>query len=268
MATVITSECINCGACEPECPNTAIYQSGVPWELNGVTGAALSTEYFYIVPDKCTECVGFFDQEACAAVCPADCCVPDPAIPESEAVLLARAQQLHPDKTFGDNFPSRFKGRGEHAAAPAAAAAPAPAPAAAPAAAPVAAPAPAAATAPTLALPSLDDWEVPIECQRCQGGYSIEFRHFRSGVVLRCPHCNGSFVVQSSMHNYLSEELGGFYAQWQKEFEEFQQRRQRELDEFETRQHHRLEALNKTLRQASVGFKPPGTPRKRAWWFG
>ena len=25
MAIMITDECINCGACEPECPNTAIY---------------------------------------------------------------------------------------------------------------------------------------------------------------------------------------------------------------------------------------------------
>src|SRR5437773_2756600 len=32
MATMITSECINCGACEPECPNTAIYQGGVEWQ--------------------------------------------------------------------------------------------------------------------------------------------------------------------------------------------------------------------------------------------
>ena len=31
MATTITSECINCGACEPECPNTAIYAGGVPY---------------------------------------------------------------------------------------------------------------------------------------------------------------------------------------------------------------------------------------------
>ena len=37
MATMITSECINCGACEPECPNTAIYQGGVEWQaLDGV----------------------------------------------------------------------------------------------------------------------------------------------------------------------------------------------------------------------------------------
>jgi len=27
MAIIITEECINCGACEPECPNTAIYEA-------------------------------------------------------------------------------------------------------------------------------------------------------------------------------------------------------------------------------------------------
>ena len=27
MAIKITDECINCGACEPECPNNAIYMS-------------------------------------------------------------------------------------------------------------------------------------------------------------------------------------------------------------------------------------------------
>ena len=32
MSTMITEECINCGACEPECPNTAIYEGGVEWE--------------------------------------------------------------------------------------------------------------------------------------------------------------------------------------------------------------------------------------------
>ena len=26
MATMITNDCINCGACEPECPNNAISQ--------------------------------------------------------------------------------------------------------------------------------------------------------------------------------------------------------------------------------------------------
>ncbi len=153
MATVITSECINCGACEPECPNTAIYQGGVEWELNGTTHAAISNDIFYIVPEKCTECVGFFDHEACAAVCPVDCCVPDPNIPETEDQLIARAKVLHPEVTFGADFPSRFRkesGDGAPAASSppaggngvdvAAQAAPAPAPLAAPAAAVKAAP--------------------------------------------------------------------------------------------------------------------------------
>jgi len=142
MATVITSECINCGACEPECPNTAIYQGGVEWDLNGAKHPAIAQDIFYIVPEKCTECVGFHDHEACAAVCPVDCCVPDPKIPETDAVLIARARQLHPDTEFPPDYPSRFKkGNGHAAEAPAAAAPVAAAPVAAPKA---AAPAPAA----------------------------------------------------------------------------------------------------------------------------
>ena len=31
MAIMITDECINCGACEPECPNNAIYEGGAQW---------------------------------------------------------------------------------------------------------------------------------------------------------------------------------------------------------------------------------------------
>src|SRR5690349_16709672 len=141
MATIITSECINCGACEPECPNTAIYAGGVDWELDGATSPPIAQDIFYIVPSKCTECVGFYDHEACAAVCPVDCCVPDPNNPETEQVLLTRAQALHPEQTFGADIPSRFRKEGSggstaeaapaNGVAPAAADGPAPAPAAA-----------------------------------------------------------------------------------------------------------------------------------------
>src|SRR5262245_32719942 len=144
MATMITTECINCGACEPECPNTAIYQGGVEWDLNGVKHPPIADGIFYIVPEKCTECVGFYDHEACAAVCPVDCCVPNPDIVESEAVLIARAQQLHPETTFGSDFPSRFRVDGAEAATPAAAPAQQANGHAEPAAAAVAAPAAAA----------------------------------------------------------------------------------------------------------------------------
>ena len=34
MAIIITDECINCGACEPECPNNAIYEGGEEWRFS------------------------------------------------------------------------------------------------------------------------------------------------------------------------------------------------------------------------------------------
>ena len=61
MALIITDDCISCGACEPECPNNAISEG---------------TEIYEIDPEKCTECVGFFDEPQCAEVCPVDACVP------------------------------------------------------------------------------------------------------------------------------------------------------------------------------------------------
>ena len=152
MATTITNECINCGACEPECPNSAIYAGAVPWELDGASGPAIAQDIYYIVPSKCTECVGFYDHEACAAVCPVDCCIPDPANLESEAVLLARARKLHPDETFPDDAPSRFR-KPAVATAAAAPAANAAAVASKPAPAPAEAPEPAAAAPPVAAAP-------------------------------------------------------------------------------------------------------------------
>ena len=114
MSTLITEECINCGACEPECPNTAIYAGGVQWELKGGTNEALSNDFYYIVPEKCTECVGHFDQEQCAAVCPVDCCIPDPNHVESEELLYDRAKQMHPEKAFAElsEATSRFRKAG------------------------------------------------------------------------------------------------------------------------------------------------------------
>lgn len=93
MATMITDECINCGACVDECPNEAISEG---------------EDIFVIDPAKCTECVGHFDEEQCAAVCPTDCCVTDPNNQESEDTLFARAKALHPNKDFPNPYPSRF----------------------------------------------------------------------------------------------------------------------------------------------------------------
>ena len=54
-----------------------------------------SISYWYIVTDKCTECVGFHDEPQCAAVCPVDCCVDDMDNRESKEDLLAKKDSLH-----------------------------------------------------------------------------------------------------------------------------------------------------------------------------
>ena len=114
MAIIITEECINCGACEPECPNNAIYDAGATWRFSDGTGLkgvidfgdgttlnadeanpAISDEVYYIVSDKCTECVGFHDEPQCAAVCPVDCCVDDPDHRATEKELLNKTEFMH-----------------------------------------------------------------------------------------------------------------------------------------------------------------------------
>jgi ferredoxin len=94
MATrIIADLCINCGACEPECPNDAISQGEVAFEID---------------PTLCTECVGFHNFEACQSVCPAECCLPDPERVEDEATLFARARLLHSELDFPSPLPARL----------------------------------------------------------------------------------------------------------------------------------------------------------------
>jgi ferredoxin len=113
MAIMITDECINCGACEPECPNNAIYEGGVEWAFGDGTkvtgsytkpdGTTVSADekhepkamdLYYIVTEKCTECKGFHDEPQCAAVCPVDCCIADPDNVETEEHLLAKKESM------------------------------------------------------------------------------------------------------------------------------------------------------------------------------
>lgn len=102
MAIIINDDCINCGACEAECPNNAIYEPDVTWRWSDGTNLdddkendPVSDEFYYIVPGKCTECKGFHDEPQCAAVCPVDCCVPDEDNVETEEELLAKQSQMH-----------------------------------------------------------------------------------------------------------------------------------------------------------------------------
>ncbi|NTV09334.1 MAG: YfhL family 4Fe-4S dicluster ferredoxin [Zoogloea sp.] len=80
MALAITEGCISCDVCVAECPNGAIYDG---------------EEMYMIDPEKCTECVGHFDEPQCVEICPVGCIEPDPAHAESEAQLRARYARLN-----------------------------------------------------------------------------------------------------------------------------------------------------------------------------
>ncbi|VAX19721.1 Uncharacterized ferredoxin-like protein YfhL, partial [hydrothermal vent metagenome] len=78
-ALLINEECVNCGVCEPECPNDAITEG---------------EDIYIIEAAKCTECVGHFDEPQCVDVCPVDCIVTDPDHTESKDELMAKYKQL------------------------------------------------------------------------------------------------------------------------------------------------------------------------------
>ena len=79
MALIITDECINCDVCEPECPNEAISQGAEIYEID---------------PNKCTECVGHYDEPQCQQVCPVDCIISNPDVVETNEQLMAKFIKL------------------------------------------------------------------------------------------------------------------------------------------------------------------------------
>ena len=79
MALMITDDCINCAVCEPECPNTAIFEG---------------EEIFEIDPGLCTECIGHFDEPQCQMVCPVDCIPMNPDRMESRDELQKKYEKL------------------------------------------------------------------------------------------------------------------------------------------------------------------------------
>ncbi|TGN75011.1 ferredoxin [Bradyrhizobium yuanmingense] len=68
---IISSQCTGCSACEPLCPNVAISEKAGT---------------FVIEAKKCTECLGYFDEPQCVAVCPVEnTCVVDTTLPRYQA---------------------------------------------------------------------------------------------------------------------------------------------------------------------------------------
>ena len=79
MALLITSECINCDVCEPECPNHAV---------------SMGDEFYVIEPARCTECVGHFGEPQSVQVCPVECIPVNPDHVETPEQLLAKYERL------------------------------------------------------------------------------------------------------------------------------------------------------------------------------
>src|SRR3990170_5908315 len=272
MATMITSDCINCGACEPECPNNAIKQ-GDP--------------VYVIDPLLCTECVGFHDYEACAAVCPVDCCVTDPNNIESEQVLIERARALHPETQIVDTFESRFrKGQGR-GTAPQKEAAVQAASGTAVASKTVAVPQTMTETATSYAepdvnyiqLPEIDSWEIPMKCFKCNETHVESVRNFMIGNVIFCPHCHKSTVVRDNLNYHIRTLLKDSYERWEKEQTEFADRREKELAQFQEKrakeaqafqahQERELEKIRAQLDAIGETYDAAGKPFKKGSRFG
>ena len=87
MALMITDECINCDVCEPVCPNKAIYQGALIYEIN---------------PDLCTECVGHFNEPQCVALCPVDCIPVNPEQIETPQQLQVKYEKLTKPNEFAE----------------------------------------------------------------------------------------------------------------------------------------------------------------------
>ena len=79
MALMITDDCINCDVCEPECPNNAIFMGSLIYQID---------------PDKCTECVGHFNEPQCQQVCPVACIPLDPNRQETQEQLQRKFEKL------------------------------------------------------------------------------------------------------------------------------------------------------------------------------
>jgi ferredoxin len=79
MSLLINEDCVNCGVCEPECPNEAISEGD---------------DIYVIDWEKCTECVGWYEEAQCVEVCPVDCIPKDPEHVETQEELLTKKEAL------------------------------------------------------------------------------------------------------------------------------------------------------------------------------
>ena len=102
MALLINEDCVNCGVCEPECPNEAISEGD---------------DIFVIEWERCTECVGWYEEAQCVEVCPVDCIPKDPEHEETKEQLLEKKRKSGKRRLTTRRGANRPCGRGQRAIA-------------------------------------------------------------------------------------------------------------------------------------------------------
>ncbi len=126
MSFLITDNCTNCGACEPECPNSAVYEGGFHWKFSEGTKLSgnettidgniinadeknepLSDDTYFIVNDKCTDCLDYSFEPQCAAVCPMDAIQIN--LDETEIELRQKIKWLHKTDTPYQSCPTQYQ---------------------------------------------------------------------------------------------------------------------------------------------------------------
>lgn len=102
-------------------------------------------------------------------------------------------------------------------------------------------------------------WDVPLVCKDCGKDFSVPYRHFHAGVVFHCPHCNGSWVPNTTITKGT-----------RRAFEEFRGARRRAREafgrgelksdraEFERREAAQLTAFHERLQRLAREMRPAG----------
>lgn len=99
MSHMITAECVNCSACERECPVQAI---------------RAEADQYVIDPDICVDCEGYFNIARCKWACPVNACVPEREDYQYRATSIAHrgARPViykNTDGAFGHMLPEHNK---------------------------------------------------------------------------------------------------------------------------------------------------------------
>jgi hypothetical protein len=102
-------------------------------------------------------------------------------------------------------------------------------------------------------------WDVPLVCKDCDKDFSVPYRHFHAGVVFHCPHCNGSWVPNTTIAKGTRRAFAEFRDARGRAREAFE-RGELKLDraEFERREAAQLRAFHERLQRLAREMRPAG----------